>query len=272
MRRPWLLPVSIAAVGAIGLLAAVNQSQTLAQRDGTQRNEAVEAFMIASLRQDSRNNLKRILLALHNYHAEHKHFPAGTHANANLKPDKRLSWMAAILPYFEQQPLSTRIVFDKSWDDKANHGALTTTVEGFLNPGLEKPKPRDLPPTHYVGLAGLGSDGPTLPVESPRAGCFAYDRPTRIEDIKDGTSNTMMVSEASGDYGSWAAGARPTLRSLTKEPVINGPDGLGGPWQEGMLVGFADGSVRFVSKMVQPKLFKALMTINGREKVDLGNR
>jgi len=260
MRRHWILCGSIAVVCSVALSKSLMWAQ---------QNDATEAYIIATMREASRGNLKRILLALHNYHGEHKHFPPGTHPNSELKPDKRISWAAAILPDFEQKPLYDRIVFDKSWDDKANHGAITTTVEGFLNPGLEKPKEGGLPPTHYVGLAGLGPDGPTLPVESPRAGCFAYDRATRLEDIKDGTTNTMMISEASKDYGSWAAGGRPTIRSLTKEPVMNGPDGIGGPWKEGMLVGFADGAVRFVSKHVDAKLFKGLITINGHEKIEI---
>ena len=262
--RNWIFCGSIAVICSVGVSTIATNSLMWAQQ-----NNDTEAYIIATLRQDSRLKLKRILLALHNYHAEHKQFPTGTHPNPKLKPDKRISWAAAILPYFEQQPLYDRIVFDKSWDDKANHGAITTTVEGLLNPGLEKPKEGDLPPTHYVGLAGLGADGPTLPVESPRAGCFGYNRATRLEDIKDGTSDTMMISEASKDYGSWAAGGRPTIRSLTKEPVMNGPDGFGGPWEEGMLVGFADGSVRFCSKHIDAKLFRGLITINGHEEIKL---
>jgi hypothetical protein len=108
-----------------------------------------------------------------------------------------------------------------------------------------------------------------LPVESPRAGCFAYDRPTRLEDIKDGTSNTAMICEASKEYGSWAAGGHATLRAVTKEPVIDGPDGIGGPWKEALLVAFADGSVRPVSKKVNAKIFRGFVTINGHEDIHI---
>jgi hypothetical protein len=265
MRRKCVLIGSIAGVCVVCLLAVASESLTLAQ----QRDEATEAYIIGMLRQDSRIKLKQIMLALYNYQTGHKHFPEGTRPNPTLKPDKRLGWTTAILPFMEQKPLYDRIALDKSWDDKASHAAITTTLEAFLNPGLEKPKAGDLPPTHYVGLAGLGVDGPMLPVESPRAGCFAYDRPTRLEDIKDGTSNTAMICEASKEYGSWAAGGHATLRAVTKEPVIDGPDGIGGPWKEALLVAFADGSVRPVSKKVDAKIFRGFVTINGHEDIHI---
>jgi Protein of unknown function (DUF1559) len=263
MSRRWLWFGTVTGI-SVACIAVVGWSPSLAQRE-----DPTEAYIIASQRQDSRLKLKQILLALHNYHTQHNEFPAGTRPSSTLKPEQRLSWMTAILPDLDQQQLAGQLVADKGWDDKVNRQAVMTTLDVFLNPGLERPKPGDLSVTQYVGLAGLGADGPTLPVDSPRAGCFAYDRPTRLTDIKDGTSNTIMVSEASKDFGLWAAGGRPTLRSLTKGPVLNGPDGIGGPWKEGTLVAFADGSVRFVAKAIDPKLFKAVVTINGHEKVNI---
>jgi hypothetical protein len=76
-----------------------------------------------------------------------------------------------------------------------------------------------------------------LPVTSNRAGVFGINRKTRIADIKDGTSNTIMTTEASGQFGPWIAGGNPTIRSLTKKPYINGPDGIGGPFTGGCNVG-----------------------------------
>jgi prepilin-type N-terminal cleavage/methylation domain-containing protein/prepilin-type processing-associated H-X9-DG protein len=227
---------------------------------------AVQAAREAARRTQSRNNLKQIGLALHNYYDVNKSFPAGTHPNADLKPDKRLSWQVDILPYLEQANVHNQIDFKKSWDDATNRKAVEITMPVFVNPSVGEQKADGLPVTEYVGMAGVGADGPTLPVTSPRAGVFAYDRVTRLDDIKDGTSMTIMTSEANKELGSWAAGGRPTIRALTKKPYIDGPDGLGGH-PEGCQVGFADGSVRFISKTVDPKVLEAMTTIAGGENV-----
>src|ERR1700733_112180 len=229
---------------------------------------AVQAARAAARRTQSKNNLKQIGLALHNYHATEGNFPAATYRVADLKPDKRLSWQTELLPYLEQKPLYDRIDFKKSWEDPANHAAVSTPLVVFINPMIGEQNAGGLPGTEYVGLAGVGEDGPMLPVTSPKAGIFAYNRVTRIEDIVDGTSNTIMTSECNKDFGSWAAGGRPTIRALTKKPYIDGPDGLGGQ-PEGVQVGFADGSVRFVSKSVDPQLLERLVTIAGHEQINI---
>jgi prepilin-type processing-associated H-X9-DG protein len=232
---------------------------------------AVQAAREAARRTQSRNNLKQLMLAMHNYHDVHNSFPAGTHPNPDLKPDKRLSWQADLLPFLELKPIYDMIDFKKAWDDPANREARATDINVFVNPTLGPRRAGGLPVTECVGMAGVGADGPMLPVTSPRAGVFAYDRVTRIDDIKDGTSNTIAISDCNKDLGSWAAGGRATIRSLTKQPYIDGPDGLGGH-PEGCQVGFADGSVRFISKSIDAKTFEALMTINGHEPISLPGR
>ncbi len=65
---------------------------------------------------------------------------------------------------------------------------------------------RTIPATHFVGVAGVGDDAADLPVDHPRAGVFGNSRTTRLEDIHDGASNTLMVLGVTRDLGSWAAG------------------------------------------------------------------
>jgi Protein of unknown function (DUF1559) len=229
---------------------------------------AVQAAREAARRTQSRNNMKQIMLALHNYHDAFAHFPAGTHSNKELKPPKRLSWMADLLPYFEGVTIHNMIDFNKAWDDPVNRKAIESQIPTFLNPSADQTAKAVFPVTNYIGFAGVGADGPDLPVTSPRAGCFGYDRVTRIRDITDGTSNTVMISESSRNPGPWAAGGRPTLRALTAEPSINGPDGIGDSHPGGCLMGLADGSVRFISEKIEPKVMKSLVTINGLETID----
>lgn len=221
---------------------------------------AVQQARAAARRTQSKNNLKLIALALHNYADTYQSFPTGTYPNEKLKPEERLSWQAAILPDIEQSNLQQSINFEEAWDDESNRIAAGTRLPVYMNPGHTAASV-GAAETHYVGIAGLGKDAPTLPADSNRAGVFAYNRTTRFSDITDGTSNTMMISEASGQFGSWIAGGSATIRPLTKKPYINGPDGIGGPFTGGCFVGLADGSVRFVSENIDPVIFERLSTM-----------
>ena len=221
---------------------------------------AVQQAREAARRTQSVNNLKQLGLALHNYHATMNHFPAGTVANEKLKPDERISWLASILPYVDQNALHKMIEFEDGWGDDSNEKAARTQIPVFLNPG--RPFAGDgAGRTHYIGIAGLGKDAPTLPADHKRAGIFAINRKTKISDIIDGTSNTMMTSEASGKIGPWMSGGTATIRPFTKKPYINGPDGIGGPYRGGVNVGLADGSVRFISENIDPTILERLSTM-----------
>ncbi|MBW3540769.1 MAG: DUF1559 domain-containing protein [Planctomycetes bacterium] len=234
---------------------------------------AVQQAREAARRAQSKNNLKQMGLALHNYHETFGHFPQGTTPEVrNLKPEERLSWQAMILPYLDQAPLYNQIEFQKAWNADENTRFTQTKLPILMNPGVGdrgRGQQPQLAPTDYVGLAGVGEDAPTLPVTDKRAGVFAYNRATRLRDIHDGTSNTAAVAEASGDFGPWAAGGKPTIRAFTKKPYIQGPDGIGGPWKGGGHFLFADGSVRFISENADPSVIEAIATIRGGEVVDI---
>lgn len=226
---------------------------------------AVQQARAAARRTQSKNNLKQLALAMHNHHAATKGFPSGSFPNEKLKPEKCFSWQARLLPYMEQNALYESLDFEESWDDESNSEFVRTNLQVLSNPGMAAAGPGQ---THYVGMAGVGEDGPELAANHARAGIFAHNRRTRIRDIRDGTSNTLMISEAKEKLGPWAAGGTSTYRPITTKPYINGPDGLGGPFVGGMNAAFADGSVRFISENIDPKVFEALNTMNGGEVVN----
>ncbi len=230
---------------------------------------AVQQAREAARRSQSKNNLKQLGLAVHNYADTFNELPPGTHPNEKLKVEKRLSWIAKILPFIEQQAVFERIDFDAAWDSNENQDNVSVTIQTLINPGVaDAPKEGVSAPTHYVGIAGVGEDAPTLAVNHKRAGMFGYNRVTKFQNVTDGLSNTFMVSEANKDFGNWAAGGKDTIRALTKKPYINGPDGLGGPWSTpGCHFLLGDGSVRFVSENIDASLMEALSTIAGGEVV-----
>ncbi|QDT56371.1 hypothetical protein Pan44_44250 [Caulifigura coniformis] len=225
---------------------------------------AVQQAREAARRTQSKNNLKQILLALHNYYDTHNALPPGAVPVAGLKPEERLSWQVMMLPYLEQAALYNQLDVKAGWNQGANEAVVATEVEVFLHPSVPRGAPGG---TNYVGIAGLGVEGPTLDAKNPKAGIFAYDKPRTFREVTDGLSNTAMVAETNRP-APWAQGGPGTIRPLTTEPYINGPDGIGGVSVGGANIGMGDGSVRFVSDKIDPRVMEAISTIAGGEPVD----
>jgi hypothetical protein len=116
-------------------------------------------------------------------------------------------------------------------------------------------------------MAGVGKDAATLPNNDPKAGIFGYDRVCRIRDITDGTSNTIMITDASRPTASYLAGGKATIRGFSQSPYLNGPDGIGSPHRGVVQVVLADGSVRAISVDTDESVLEALATKAGGEVV-----
>jgi hypothetical protein len=243
----------------------------------------------ASARADCANNLKQIGLALWNFHDTFNRFPMATVRNSDLPPEKRLSWYVDLSPFVEQWFMD----FDneKPWDSEENLKPKCHGVEGPLvdldvvryhfckaNPNQTHEVPNV---THYVGIAGLGKDAAELAPKYPGVGVFGYDRKTKLADITDGTSTTMIVAETAWKNGPWTAGGFPTVRGLEANGMSYlGRDGqfssrhrfgsgffFTGEYATNIL--FMDGSVRSFGESVDPRVFEAMATIAGGETVDL---
>ena len=130
--------------------------------------------------------------------------------------------------------------------------------------------------TAYLGVAGVGPDADTLPPGDRRAGVFGLDRRLALEDITDGTSNTLLVLESARDNGPWARGGAATLRGLdpAERPYLGAGRPFGGThFAENSLFGrgkpvgcnaaMADGAVRFLQEAVSPQTLEALATVAG---------
>ncbi len=229
---------------------------------------AVQQAREAARRSQSKNNLKQLGLAMHNYHDTFNQLPHGTRPNPNLKTEERLSWIVDLLPYLDQAPVYNKIDMKKGWNDKANEAFTKVSLPVLQNPSQTNPARADgYGVTNYVGIAGLGKDAATLPLADKKVGMFGYDRAVRFRDVTDGLSNTMMITDGTKELGPWSQGGSATIRALTTKPYINGPDGIGGPHAGVVQVLMGDGAVRAVSKDIDPKTFEALSTIHGDEPV-----
>jgi prepilin-type processing-associated H-X9-DG protein len=244
---------------------------------------AVGRVLEASRRISCRNNLWNLGHGLEGHIGWRGHFPPGTVANPDLPPDRRLSWHVEVWGFMIG---GWKLLLDKdlAWDADANRepkygvgprdqhqvveiGQLTwLTCPANLN----RAGPGTVGLAHYVGVAGVGDDAALLPKEDKRAGVFGYDRKTRLEDIKDGTSTTLLVVETATDNGPWTAGGRPTVRGLESDrrPYLS-RQGQFSSYHRGDVTNalFVDGSVRSIGPGIDPKVFEALSTIAGGEEV-----
>ena len=211
---------------------------------------AVQAAREAARRAQCSNNLKQIALAMHNYHDVNGCFPPAYFADEDGKPMH--SWRVLLLPYLEQQALYNQYNFDEPWDSPANQRIASTIVPVYRCPS--DPNPAS-PQTSYVMIVGPGtiSDG----TES-----------TSLQDIADGSSNTLMVIEATGTGIGWTDPRDLDATKITFE--VNEPTGgeIESQHPGGAQCALCDGSVRFLSEFTDPEEVRAMTTIAGGEAVD----
>jgi len=274
---------------------------------------AVQQAREAARRSACKNNLKQIGLALHNYHDVFGTFPFNGGPSDGVQ--RGPSWLVRLLPYMDQAPAYQAYEFNINSDWTGQQTPLPATTANFavsgnlrvstvVCPSSPLPETRNqngvsIQMTTYVGISGSFFDGGTAAIAStdpghnaPGSGRTVYNGvitgsstiggPTRIRDITDGTTNTIMVGEQSNFVkdglggqrdqracnqagGAWAAGAGAIEgRWQTNVTTIRHPigtfsgNGNGNPFETntslvsahvgGCHVTLADGSVRFISE------------------------
>ncbi len=210
---------------------------------------AVSAAREAARRTQTRNNLKRIGLAFHNYNDVFGHFPPPVvyGQSGSGKSQHPHSWRVAILPFVEAADLYGEYHFDEPWDSDHNKTILERMPPVFRSPN------DDSNSTNAAYYALVGQDTAVGGTGQPTKG-------VKFSDITDGMSNTLLVVEAKRDIP-WT---KP--EDITYSPDKDVPE-FGG-WHEG---GFhaliADGSVMFIANTIDEAILRALITRDGGEAV-----
>jgi prepilin-type N-terminal cleavage/methylation domain-containing protein/prepilin-type processing-associated H-X9-DG protein len=178
---------------------------------------AVQKVRGAAARSQCQNNLKQIGLALHNYHDANKSFPPGYRASGPYSDGATdtapgWGWAAYLLPYLEQDNLHRQLDFSQPIP---NSPAIQTPVKVYLCPsdvypagpfsvtdGFENTLALAAPSGYAACVGGDESDttGPT------GLGIFYRNSQTRLAEVTDGTSQTILVGERawSNVNGIWA--------------------------------------------------------------------
>ncbi|QDS90484.1 hypothetical protein EC9_46920 [Rosistilla ulvae] len=196
---------------------------------------AVQAAREAARRMSCSNNMKQIGLALHNYHDVHKTFPVGAFYNS-----RGTNWRALILPFIEETAAHDLIDFETGgfWAHSgpfSNNTILRTLrIAGYVCPSSPHGPTNiaDLPYTHFTSNGSIsmvmdyvGVSGATPDLNGRTTSCTADNIVSggtycnngmmmvyfnkRFRDCTDGTSNTLIIAEQSGNVNGKEASANP---------------------------------------------------------------
>ena len=198
---------------------------------------AVQSAREAARRMQSSNNLKMLMLSLHNYESANKRLPS--RASTDTKGNPLLSWRVAVLPYIEQGNLYNQFHFDEPWDSEHNIKLLDKMPTAFKHPS-------------FVGL----QNHTVYVAPFYETTVWSKEKPG-FRDITDGTSNTIALFEVDDLHAvPWTKPEDLDLHELEIQDCFR---------QTGSNVGFFDASVKFLSKDIDPNLLKALITSAGGE-------
>jgi hypothetical protein len=202
-----------------------------------------------SERMISANNLKHIAIGLHNYHDVWRSLPPAYSCDAAGNPAH--SWRVLINPFMESTPLYSAYNFAEPWNGP-NNSRLAKGAAHLFHNSTDRTTPQGM--TNYVAVVGPGTMWPGK-------------QSLRFAEVKDGMSVTIMVVEISHSDIHWMEPRDLPIEELEAWLDPKHKPRLGRI--EGGLVGYADGSVRYVARDATVKELRALLTPAGDDWKDV---
>ncbi len=271
---------------------------------------AVQKVREAANRLKCTSNLKNLGLALHQFENTHGKFPpsqiTGGLPEAGVTVAVNHGWGVFMLPYIEQQALAEKYFWNLRFSDPKNQPVATAQLKVVQCPSVEPDRFMTSEVwAPYGGKAACTDYGPTAYVHATLLDLGLVDRVgnaqgvmsqnfmTRLRDITDGTSHTILLAEDAGRPKEWRLG-----RPGRDQAIIGGPwagygnqlfvagsppDGSSTPGPcaincnndrqiysfhpGGANIVLADGSVRFLKAGLDIRILARLVTRAGGEVV-----
>lgn len=251
---------------------------------------AVQKVREAAARTKCSNNLKQMVLGLHNYASANGYFPPAYETTKPLnqyeiKPG--WGWGTLILPYVEQdalykainpatEPANRTFGIGNNPANPSHNAPHTSTILAIYRcpsddgPNLN-PHRNNFPTSNYRAVCGYGepTDTNIFVAAQDRRGIMWQNSKIKLEEVADGTSNSIVIGECRfepaaippaaepkwaaiwpGSMGLFGGGVRisDVMWELNHDTArINGPAPQAfGSWHNGGgMMGFGDGSIRF---------------------------
>jgi len=144
-----------------------------AERTAAAWKTMVQQLLRQASSQTTQQQLRQIVLAIHNFHDAHGQFPPPAKGrDEDGKP--LLSWRVHLLPFLDETELYARFRLDEPWDSEHNLPLVEQIPDVFFSASV--------PQGHTVLLAPVGEN--TI---------FGGDERVTLRSVTDGTSNTAMI-------------------------------------------------------------------------------
>jgi prepilin-type N-terminal cleavage/methylation domain-containing protein/prepilin-type processing-associated H-X9-DG protein len=306
LRAGFTLVELLVVIAIIGILIALLLPAVQSARESARRTQCV-------------NNLKQIGLALHSHQSNKNFLPP---ACVRSKEDRPSGIFVEIFEYMDQGSLIDLLDPAVAHSSPPNSILATTRIVSMQCPSNNLLYDQNDPAafmnaSHYLGSLGPNRNNQMLdkedihcgnehrdglflsvgkfPPEAPTPAGKSPDKPRRLEDVLDGTANTLAMGETNHHVRTWIRGSTNTnavsltynsncivqaknivlpINSDPKVWIYAGSSGNTMPFNNfyfgsfhphGANFVFADGSVHFLKQTISFEVYKDLASIAGGE-------
>src|SRR4051794_1815485 len=200
----------LVVIAIIGILVALLLPAIQAAREAARRTSCV-------------NNEVQLALAVHSYEFHFETLPPGTTNPAgpirNEPNGNHDSWIARVLPYFEENTLFRKFDAAVGAYAPANAPVRAAEINCLIcpsEPGETFNQEHTIARSTYAGC----HNDVEAPIDKDNHGLLFLNSKIRYSDIEDGSSKTILLSEkllGPDDLG-WVSGTRATLRNTGTQP------------------------------------------------------